>query len=286
MTQDHVMPLGVVTSLGDDPLEKFRRVRDMGFRTCQLNNPPEQYVYGPDAEEHTDKVRQAMAETGVQVTSVFIMFKGHIWNRVDGPGTIGFVPEATRAERAVHACRISNWARRIGLDAVTTHVGFIPEDSDDPAYAPLVEFLRRFVRYCADNGQWFVFETGQETPATLRRTIDDLGEDNVGVNLDPANLLMYGKGRPMEAVEAVGEFVRNTHCKDGLWPEGDAKLGTETPLGEGQVHFEELIPALYEKGFRGPLTIEREISGPRQIADIERAKTILERIRNATLGGT
>ena len=283
MTQNDVLPLGVMTSLGDDPLDRFRKVREMGFTTCQLSNPPEKYVYGPDAARWTDRVRQALAETGVRITSVFIMFKGHIWNRIDGPRTIGLVPEATRAGRVIHACRMSNWARSIGLDAVTSHMGFIPENPDDPRYRPLVDVLRDFVRYCGDNGQTFVFETGQETPETLRRTIEDIGLPNQGINLDPANLLLYGKGRPLEAVEVFGQYVVNTHCKDGRWPENDTDLGKETPLGEGDVHFERLIPALYAKGFRGPLTIEREISGPKQIEDIQRAKAILERIRAEVL---
>jgi len=279
-----VLPLGVMTSLGDDPLASLLKVRDMGFSTCQLGNPPEQYVYGGDSENLTRKVREALDKTGVRVTSVFIMFKGHIWDRISGPRTIGFVPEVTRAQRAVHACRISDWARSIGLDAVTTHVGFIPENPNDPVYPGLIAFLKEFIRYCEDNGQWFIFETGQETPGTLRRAIDDAGLYNIGVNLDAANLLLYGKGRPLEAVEAFGEFVKSTHCKDGLWPEDDVKLGRETPLGEGDVHYEKLIPALYAKGFRGPLTIEREISGPQQIADIRRAKRILERIRAKVMG--
>ena len=278
-----VLPLGVMTGLGDDPLAKLRKVADMGFPTCQLGNPPRDYVYGPDAEANTDKVRVALEETGVRITAVFIMFRGHIWNRIDGPPTIGFVPEPLRAGRAVHACRMSNWARSIGLDAVTSHVGFIPEDPNDPVYPPLVEFLRDFIAYCGDNGQDFIFETGQETPETLRRTIDDIALPNIGINLDPANLLLYGKGRPLPAVEVFGEFVKNTHCKDGLWPENDRDLGKETALGEGDVHFDQLIPALVAKGFRGPLTIEREISGPQQIADIERAKRLLETIRAKVL---
>ena len=285
MNNDSVMPLGVMTGLGDDLLDKLCKVADMGFRTCQLGNPPQEYVYGPDADRLTDRVRRALDETGVTATSVFIRFKGHIWNRVDGPRTIGLAPEETRAERVRHARRMSDWARSIGLNAVTSHMGFIPEDPNDPVYTPLVQVLRDFVRYCGGNGQTFIFETGQETPATLRRTIEDIGEDNVGINLDPANLLMYGKGRPLEAVEVFGEFVRNTHCKDGLWPENDTDLGREVPLGEGDVHFDRLIPALYAKGFRGPLTIEREISGPQQIADIRRAKAILEKIRKRTLAG-
>jgi len=274
-----VLPLGVMTRLGEDPFETFRKVKDFGFTTCQLGNPPDEYVYGPRAEELTEKVKEAIAEIGVRVTSVFIMFKGHVWDLTDAPRTIGLVPADTRAVRAVHACRISNWARQVGLDAVTSHIGFIPDDPNDPDYEPFIECMKAFVAFCKSNGQTFAFETGQETPQTLRRAIEDIGADNVGINLDAANLLLYGKGKPLEAVDVFGEFVKNTHCKDGKWPTEPGKLGKEYPLGQGDVNFEALIPALYAKGFRGPLTIEREISGPQQIADIKAGADFLNRIR-------
>ena len=280
---DEILPLGVMTSLEDNPKETFEKVRAFGFSTCQLNNPPDEYVYGPRREELTEKVRKAIAATGVKITSVFIMFKGHIWNRVDGPRTIGLVPPQTRACRAIHACKMSEWAKAAGIDIVTSHMGFIPEDPNDPVYPGFIECARDFISYCKDNGQMFVFETGQETPGTLRRAIEDVGLDNIGINLDPANLLMYGKGRPLEAVEVFGEYVRNTHCKDGFWPTDDKELGEEAPLGEGDVHFDKLLPALYAKGYRGPLTIEREIAGPQQIADIKRASEILSEIRQRIL---
>jgi L-ribulose-5-phosphate 3-epimerase len=273
------LALGVMTNVRDDPYAAFRKIREMGFPSCQLGNPPDQYVYGPDAAEWTRKLREARDETGIVITSVFIMFKGHVWDLVDGPPTIGLVPEGTRGERVVHACRMSNWAREAGIDAVTSHIGFIPEDPNDSRYEPFIRMMRSFCAYCRDNGQTFAFETGQETAETLKRVIDDIGMDNVGVNLDPANLLLYGKNRPMEVVELLGPHVLNTHCKDGTWPEAGGKLGHEVPLGDGEVRIRELIPALYRLGYRGPLTIEREISGDEQIRDILRAKTLLEEIR-------
>lgn len=273
------LALGVMTSVGADPLASFKKVRDMGFPTCQLGNPPREYVYGPQAEANKARVRAAIAETGVQVTAVFIMYPGHVWDLVDGPRTIGLVPADKRGERVVHACVMSNWARDVGINAVTSHIGFIPEDPNDPEYEPFLRTIKAFCDYCRDNGQTFAFETGQETPATLKRTIEDIGLDNVGVNLDPANLLLYGKGRPLEAVDLIGKYVLNTHCKDGRWPAPGGKLGEEVPLGEGEVHIRELIPKLYRMGYRGPLTIEREISGERQIADIKRAMALLEEIR-------
>lgn len=136
--------------------------------------------------------------------------------------------------------------------------------------------MREFVEYCEGNGQMFCFETGQELPSTLKRTILDIGTGNIGINLDPANLVLYGMANPIDAVEIFGEYVRGFHAKDGLWPNRDEHLGHETPLGKGRVRFELILPRLKAKGFRGPVTIEREISGEQQILDIKKAVRILE----------
>ena len=277
--KDEILPLGVMTGLGMDSYKSLAKVRDFGLHTCQLGNPPDEYVYGERSEELTQKLKDAIKKTGVKISSVFIMYKGHIWNLIDGPKTIGLVPEETRAVRVVHACAMSNWAKKAGISVVTSHIGFIPVDAGTNLYKGFIETMKEFVKFCKSNGQLFAFETGQETPKVLRRTIDDIGMDNVRVNLDSANILLYGMGKPLEAVEAFGEFVVNTHIKDGKWPTEPGKLGHEFPIGEGDVHYEELLPALYKKGFRGPLTIEREISGDQQIKDIKKAVEILEGIK-------
>ena len=277
MTHDEPLPLGVFTRIDENPLEAVRKVKENGFPTCQVSSPL------CLTREYAAEVRAALEETGVKISSMFIRFEHQTWNRVDGPKTIGFVPQDTRTVRTVRACRVIEFARAVGVEAVLSHVGFIPEDPDDAAYPPLVDLLRALAQYCKDNGQRFLFETGQETPATLLRTIEDVSLDNLGINLDPANLLLYGKGRPLEALDVFGQYVRSTHCKDGKWPTDDENLGEEMPLGEGDVNFPELIPKLYAMGFRGPLTIEREISGPKQTEDILKAKKLLEDIRAKVL---
>ena len=275
-----LLPLGVMTSLDHhSPLEALTQVREMGFPTCQLGNPPAEYIAGPRSAELTAELRAAVRETGIHITAVFIMFPGHVWDLVDGPRTIGLVPTDTRAERVVHACRMSDWAREAGISEVATHIGFIPEDPNDPTYLPFLRMMRAYCGFVKDNGQTFAFETGQETALTLKRTIEDIGMDNVGVNLDPANLLLYGKDQPLNAVELIGKYVVNTHCKDGSWPISFGLMGEEKPLGAGEVNFPALITRLYGIGYRGPLTIEREIEGDQQVADITRAKELLEEIR-------
>lgn len=283
MSNKDILPLGVMVNLSKDPVKDLQNVKDMGFTTCQIGNPPDEYIYGEKSDELCRRLKEAIEQTGIKIASVFIMYKGHIWDLKDGPHTIGLIPEETRAKRAVHACIMSNWAKKTGIDTVTSHMGFIPTDNTSQLYKGFIEVMKRFVVFCEANKQTFAFETGQEPPRVLRRAIDDIGADNVGVNLDPANLLIYGMGKPLEAVEAFGEFVVNTHCKDGKWPAGDGNLGREMPLGEGDVNFPELIPALYKKGFRGPLTIEREITGEQQIKDILRAKHLLEGIREGLI---
>ncbi len=278
------LALGVMMGLHGDPFELFGKVKELGFTTCQLGGPPENYLRGPEAKANNERFMAAMAETGITVTSTFIMWSGHIWNNFGGPRTIGLVPPDRRGARVVQACRVSNWAREVGIDAVTSHVGFIPEDPEDANYQPFIETMRELVDYCIENGQTFAFETGQETAQTLVRAIQDIDRaPHVGINLDPANLLLYGKSVPMEVVDLVAPYVFNTHCKDGKAPKPGQGLGEEYALGEGDVNIRALIPALYRLGYRGPLTIEREISGEKQTADILAAKAMLEEIKRACM---
>ncbi len=138
--------------------------------------------------------------------------------------------------------------------------------------------IRDVASYCQSNGQGFWFETGQETPVVLLRTISDVGLPNLGINFDPANLLMYGKANPVDALDIIGRYVRGVHAKDGEYPTDGRNLGVEKPLGEGRVNFPLLLAKLKALGYDGALTIEREISGPQQVADIKRAKLLLEEI--------
>ena len=108
--------------------------------------------------------------------------------------------------------------------------------------------MKKFVEYCKRNGQIFCFETGQELPSTLKRMIIDIG-DNAYVNLNPANLILYGMAHPLDAVEILGGYLWGMHLKDAVWPNRDESLGIEVPVGKGEVDFPLLISRLKEKGF-------------------------------------
>ncbi|NLE45758.1 MAG: sugar phosphate isomerase/epimerase [Chloroflexi bacterium] len=269
------MKLGVMAPLPDGPEDALANVRDLGFSTCQVVNWHEALF----TDEMIDRLTNAAAETGIEITTLWVGLPGRtVWNFLEGPITIGLVPEWQRSKRLDVLKKGSDFARAAGIDSITTHVGFIPENPSDPLYAGVVQALTEIARHCADNNQSFWFETGQETPVTLLRTIDDIGTDNLGINLDPANLLMYGKANPVDALDVFGKYVRGVHAKDGEYPSNGRDLGIEKPLGEGRVNFPALLRGLRSLGYNGALTIEREISGPQQIADIRAGKQFLEEI--------
>jgi sugar phosphate isomerase/epimerase len=109
--------------------------------------------------------------------------------------------------------------------------------------------------------------------------IKDVDRENLGVNFDPANMMMYGSGDPIEALNAVGPYVIGAHAKDGDYPKEKGTLGEEYPLGKGKVGIRRFLGKLKEIGYEGPITIEREISGEQQTRDILEAVKMLEELR-------
>jgi L-ribulose-5-phosphate 3-epimerase len=265
--------LGVVVSVTETtPEEAIAQVRAFGLPTCQVH-------VGMAPASLAAPLKEALAKHHVEATAVMTLGSGRfVWDFTEGPKTIGLVPPATRAARIDALKRASDLAKRCGIGAVHTHCGFIPEDPNDPLYGQSVKAIRDVAAYCKQNGQMFLMETGQETPITMLRAIKDTGLDNVFVNLDTANLILYGKGEPVGALEVIGKYVRGLHAKDGLYPTDPKKLGEEVPIGQGRVNFQEVMRHLRKLSYSGPITIEREISGPQQEADIRASKAYLERL--------
>jgi sugar phosphate isomerase/epimerase len=271
------MAIGIMLGVGEDPRESLRKAKEIGVDNVQMGVPPDKYLEGEGLEE----LRSALKEFGIKVTTVFCGFEGESYADIPTVRkTVGFVPRGRRAERIRKAMKISDFAKEIGCDRIAAHVGFIPEDPSDPLYGEVVEAVREVAEYCKENGQLFCLETGQETAQTLLRFIKDVGMDNIRVNFDPANMILYGVGDPIEALELLKDYVVGVHCKDGKWPTEKDKLGHEVPLGEGDVGIERFIEKLKEIGYTGPLTIEREITGEEQKRDMLKAKALLERLRN------
>lgn len=251
--------------------EAMAKVRGLDLPSCQVGWPP----FG--SLETGEALRAAADAHDVTITTLWATLPGPaVWNFTEGPSTIGLVPDEWRAERVKALQAAAEVAGKIGVQSITTHCGFIPFWPGDRLYIETVAALKDVCAACRDNGVEFWYETGQETPITLLRTIQDVGYDKQGINLDPANLLMYGNGNPVDALDVFGQWVRGVHAKDGEYPTDGANLGVEKPMGEGRVNFPVLVPKLKSLGYCGALTIEREISGEQQIADIKRAIAILE----------
>ena len=257
-------------------------LRENGFDSCQL------MTWEPAlwTEENAVRTKELLQEYGVTVSAFWCGWEGpKVWDFYDGQLTLGLVPPEYRAQRIRNLCDGADFARLLGITDVVTHMGFIPENPNDPNFGSFCVAVRTVAEHLKQNGQFLLFETGQETPVTLLRCFERVGCDNLGVNLDTANLILYGKANPVDALDVFGRYVRNLHAKDGLYPVNGHDLGRETRIGEGKVDFRALFVRLHELGYDAYVTIEREISGGQQLLDILDAKAYLERLILEIYGG-
>src|ERR1700678_88907 len=269
--------LGVVIKPFGAPEEHLRTVHELGFPTVFLSM--DDYL-GSFTPELAKQYREFLARYQLTATTIEVVGPPPLkWNFMQGPTTIGIVPPNTRAARIDALRQASDFAKQVGIPQVQTHCGFIPENPGDPLYPQAVEAIRTVAKHCQANGQAFLMETGQETPTTMSRAIRDVAMPNLGVGLDTANLVLYGKANPVEAVDIVGPYVRNVHAKAAFWPKDPDKLGEEVIMGKGVVDFRTVFAKLHRIGYAGVLSIERETSGAQQIADVRQEKLFLERVQ-------
>lgn len=264
--------MGLIIGIGSDPDAAMAKVQSLGLPTCQ--------AFVTEFEPGlAGKLTKALVKYGIEATSIVVGGPGkEVWDFYGGPMTIGLVPRETRSARIAQIKKASDFAKECGVPAVQTHCGFIPENPNEELYKETVAAMRDVAGYCRKNGQNFRYETGQETPITLVRAMQDVGLDNQGVNFDLANLILYGKANPVDAIEIIGPYVQGIHAKDGLWPTNPKELGEEVAIGKGKVDFPRIIARLKEMKYPGAVTIEREISGPQQMEDVRGAKEYLERL--------
>lgn len=267
------MKLGVLVQLDDTNVEaRLKQVHDLGLDVYQLSIWKSELL----TDEVAEAVKAANEKWGITLSTFWCGWSGPTaWNFTEGPQVLGLVPAEYRFQRMEDLKRGSDFAKKLGTDKIATHVGFLPENPSTEQYASVVAAIRYVAEYCKANGQYFLFETGQETPVTLLRTIEEVGTDNLGINLDPANLILYGKANPVDALDVFGKYVKEVHAKDGCYPTNGKELGVETRIGEGRVNFPAFIEKLRSVGFDGNLIIEREIFGEEQTRDIEAAKALI-----------
>ena len=272
-------PIGVFASVDAGLGVAWDVIAKLGVPTIQLHAP-----HGNQrTKEQAEKLAAQLKEMNVVCTAVFGGFDGESY--ADIPTvvrTVGLVPIDERQSRLEEMFQISDFAKWLGCDTVALHLGFVPHDPAAEGYDGIVDVTRQLCDQCKANGQFLHLETGQETAEGLLEFINQVDRDNLKINFDPANMILYGTGEPIEALKAVGGHVRSIHCKDGTWSDKPGETwGAEVPLGEGDVNMHAYLTTLKEIGYTGPLTIEREIpqDPERQKAEIGKAIELLTRLR-------
>lgn len=273
-------PIGVFVSVDAGLGVHMDVVRELGIPTVQVHAPHK----GNRTELTAERFLAETAAAGVTVTAVFGGFEDESYADIATTArTVGLVPQATRADRLEQMKEIAAFARYLGCKVVGLHIGFVPESSTED-YENLLSVTRELLDELAAHGQSLHLETGQEPADHLLQFIGDVGRSNLFINFDPANMVLYGMGDPIEALKKVGHLVRSVHCKDAKAAAPDVRgkeWGREVALGDGDVGMEAYLRTLKEIGYEGPLTIEREIPEDRaqQKADIGQAVNLLNDLK-------
>ncbi len=219
------------------------------------------------AWDEGDAMPAAALAAGFELGGAMLGFPGEDYTtpkHIERTG--GFGDPATRPERLERFQWALTRTKELGLTDLMLHAGFLPEPGD-PGRKAFLDTLAKVGQLAADKGVTVAFETGQESAALLRRTLDDLKSANLKVNFDPANMLLYDKDDPLKAVELLAPDIRTVHVKDANRPKTPGTWGEEVPLGQGETNTREFLLALKKVGYRGPLFIEREVGTQQQRYD-------------------
>lgn len=274
-------PIGVIIdSFRTDIPTAVKKAAEVGAQGIQVYA-----TRGEMAPENMNAQRIAdfkalVADNGLVISALCGDLGGGFGNKEENPGKV---------ERSK---RILDLAKELGTNVVTTHIGVVPTDSSIDRYKVMQEACFELSRYADEIGAHFAIETGPETSAVLKCFLDSLGSTGVGVNLDPANLVMVTGDDPAGAVYNLQKYIVHTHAKDGkqlYYKDPEIIYGLvkdslvtspsflEVPLGEGQVPWEKYLNALEDIGYKGFLTIEREV-GDDPAKDIRSAVEFLEKL--------
>ena len=253
------------------PEELVERVGSTGLQHLQLHLDP--VLEGTWSEPQTAAL---LAGSGLTVVSGMMSMKGEDYSSLAAISETGGVrPDATWEANLAAARGNAALARRLGLDLVSFHAGFLPHDPADPERAVLLERLRAVVDAFADQGVRTAFETGQERAGTLLAVLEEIDRDTVGVNFDPANMILYNMGEPVESLELLAPWVRQIHIKDATRTLVPGEWGTEVPAGTGEVDWAAFFGIVRSRELDVDLVIEREAGGDR-IGDVRTARALIE----------
>jgi len=249
-----------------DPDDLIAKLVEIGIKRVQLSLDP---IREGGAWAGTPA---KLADAGVEVVSGMVMTVGEDYSTPQAiQATGGVVPDATWPQSWQNIQEMAELAQGMGLGLVTMHAGFLPHETTDPSYEKLAGRIDQIAAAFAERGLTLGFETGQEDAPTLLAFLDRLGRDNVGINFDPANMILYDMGDPIAALEQLMPRVVQIHIKDGTRTQTPGAWGSEDVVGTGQVDWPAFFAVLEKAGYEGDLCIERE-AGDHRVADIIAAK--------------
>ena len=266
-------PLGMVI-WREDPLQMIKTVARLKLQTCQLYAPAE-----TQRTTHTaTQLKEEARKMNIKITSLICAFPDEDYTSISTIArTVGLTPPQTRHERFQEILSIAEFAKELNVNVVQGHIGFLPQEPGQ--IREIIALVRDIADYLAQHGQLFALETGQEPAQSLQQFIEKVRRENVKVNFDPANFILYKTDDPLRALVVLGDLIVGFHCKDGLPPQKDGELGREVQLGEGFVDFPNLLTKLKEIGYSGALTIERElVDEAQQERDVAHARDYLLRL--------
>jgi L-ribulose-5-phosphate 3-epimerase len=256
-----------------NPQELAARLEDIGIHRVQLALDP--LRQNPKVWDATEA---CFRDKGISVISGMFGCVGEDYSTLQSiRDTGGLPPDSTWEENRRNIQATVPIARRLGLKLLTFHAGFLPHDDSDPNFRKMLGRLSEVADVFAQAGMNVALETGQETAPVLLEVLQKLNKKNVGVNFDPANMILYDKGDPIKALQALGGWVRQVHIKDAVRTKVPGTWGEEVPVGTGQVDWPAFVATLRAHNFGGDLVIERE-AGQQRVADIRFARQTLERI--------
>jgi sugar phosphate isomerase/epimerase/NAD(P)H-dependent FMN reductase len=272
----YVKSLGVCTwSLQPEtPAELIRKLKRTGATRVQLALDPLR-----EKPEVWGKTPELFAQAGITIVSGMFGCVGEDYTTLETiQRTGGVVPDATWEQNWANIQQTVNIAAKLRLKLVAFHAGFLPHDKETPEFAKLVGRLRQIAGAFAAKGIEVAFETGQESATTLREFLEHLACPNVGVNFDPANMILYDQGNPVFALRVLAPWVKQFHLKEANRTLKPGTWGEEVPLGTGQVNWRAFFQTLRQMRFKGNLCIERE-AGTQRVEDIRTARKFVENLQ-------
>ena len=275
------LSVGVFYWVSEDAKTTIGEIIDLDVEVCQLAVTGERNLTPALVEAY----RQALAKTGLSVATVFAAYLGERYDDIPTVvRTVGFMPRATRAARELRTRQVIDFGASLGVKSFGCHVGFVPEDRSDADYVDVRDVVRRIADYAASHGMTFSLETGQEPAELLLQFFRDVNRPNVKINFDPANMVLYGSGDPIEAYKLLAPYVVSIHGKDGDWPDPatPGALGAERPLGSGSVNIAKFVRTVRESGFVGTINVESGVHGDEAHAvTLKNAVSLLKRLRDS-----